>query len=122
LRANAEAPISLGMRLLASLLVALALFFSPLAMSSDGGMAMAHATAVEKTGMKGHCSQTEAPDDSDPSTEQAMDCMSACSAVPPIQPMMMDGVDLPKTLPIAVKSATMAGIPPESETPPPRFS
>lgn len=122
MQAIAEAPISLGMRFLASLLVALALFFSPLAMSSDSGMAMAHATAVEMTGMKGHCSETEAPDDSDHSTGQAMNCMSACSAVPPIQPTMIGRVDLPKAPSVAVNAATLAGIPPESETPPPRFS
>ena len=112
----------MALRLISALLTALALFVAPLAMASDGGMAMAHATVSEMGDMSGHCIDAEAPSDSEQDSRMKMDCMSACSAIPAIQPVV--GEQLAPVAPAteAFQPKALVGIPPESETPPPRFS
>lgn len=109
------------LRLLSAILTALTLFFAPLGMSSDGGMAMAHAR-VETADVAGHCAGSEQPSDSDQRSDMQMGCMSACAAVPAIQPAALaPAVPEPATTE-AFHPRMLIGTCPESETPPPRYS
>src|SRR5687768_15253886 len=65
-------------RLLSSLLVALALFFMPLAAS--GGMAMAHAADVEAPAMAAHCADQDQPGESQQDSKMRAHCLAACAA------------------------------------------
>ncbi len=109
------------LRLLSALLVALALFFAPLAMANDGGMAMAHTTAAEM-GDSAHCMDMEEPADTRQDSGMKMDCMSACSALPAVQPIVGERLAPVALATEAFTPKALIGIPPESETPPPRLS
>jgi len=109
------------LRLLSAILTALALFFAPLGMSSDSGMAVAHATASQAA-MAGHCAGMDQPADSDQSSKMKMGCMSACAAIPAIQPAPTEHVAPEPAATEVFKPKMLTGIPLESETPPPRFS
>lgn len=103
-------------RFLYSLLVALALFVSPLSMLGDGGTAMAHGSALGAA--DGHC-----PDmpQSKKQNKNTLDCSSICSAIaaapaPVMKPFALAGVTVP------MLQHALAGVAPESEKPPPRIS
>lgn len=110
------------MRLLSSLLVALALFLASVGMSSDSGMAMAHRPSAEMTGMDGHCAGMAQPEDDGRDFGMAMDCMSACSAIAPAQPGFDGRGRLVAAGIASIAPAMPIGIASESETPPPRFA
>ena len=108
-------------RLLASLSVALALFFSPLVMSGDRGMA--HAATIETPAMGGHCADSsESQKGQRQGPEALLDCTSICSAIADAQPDRLDVDVLLAAATEAVRPPFLGGIDPESETPPPRFS
>lgn len=102
------------LRLLSSLCVALALFLSPMVMA--GGVAMAQDSHAMTAG-DGHCP----PADED-SGEAKMDCMSACAAVPAVQPAFAALAPPPVATHIQRRHQLRFGVQPERETPPPRFA
>lgn len=111
------------LRFLSALLVALALFFAPLAMANDGGMAKAHTTTAGATSeMSAHCMDMEEPADTQRDSGMKMDCMSACSTLPAFQPIVGERLAPVALATEAFKPKALIGIPPESETPPPRLS
>lgn len=97
-------------------LIALALIFSPLAMSR-AGMAMASGAAA---GMEeGHCSDHPAGKD----REQAMiDCLGICSAIAQCDQRWGDSGHILAAAVAASNVPVLTGLHPESELPPPRFS
>ena len=108
-------------RLLSSMLVALALFVSPLLMASGASMAMPHAAEASETQMGSHCADSEAPAEGDNSRGDAS-CASACAAFPAIGP-----ADLKDALPVRPAAAAgvpqaLSGIHPEGELRPPRIT
>lgn len=106
------------LRVLSSLLVAMALFLSPLAMAGGAGMAMPHA-AVTAAG--DHCAGTEAPsDENDPAME--VSCASSCAAYPPLSPLPAEKPAALRAKLAIAKPQLLAGIHPEDETPPPRMT
>jgi hypothetical protein len=108
----------MSLRLLSSLLVALALFLTPLAMT--GGAAMAHGgTATSE--MPGHCTDPAAGSDMDHGSKAKLQCMAMCAAVPAIPAAMAVHVAAPRVV-LAMTAVPMrAGIAPDRDTPPPRF-
>ena len=106
-------------RFLSSLVVALALFLSPLAMASGAGMAMPSAAAA--TGAGSHCAGSEAPSDADNSLME-MSCASSCAAYSPDPLIPAANASASPAKPIVMKPRLLAGIHPEGETPPPRIT
>lgn len=102
-------------RLIASFLVALAMFLSPLAMV--GGMAMAHSPTLQTDD---GCAGSHHRSTDGEKSDMKMSCAIACAALPGIaspareQPLAIKG----KT--VMVPAQVLLGIWPESETPPPR--
>jgi hypothetical protein len=108
-------------RLLSSMLVALALFVSPLLMASGASMAMPHLAAASEAQTGSHCADSEAPAGDDNSQGDAS-CASACAAFPPI-----GAADLEDALPVLRAAAAgvpqaLSGIHPEGELRPPRMT
>lgn len=104
------------LRFLSSLLMAMALFLSPLAMAGGAGMAMPHAAAPAAAD---HCAGTEAPADED-SPSFDVSCASSCAAYPPFA---ASPAEIPATAQFnrdLIKQQWLAGLHPERETPPPR--
>lgn len=106
------------MRLLSSLLVAMAMLFSPLMMTSGAGMAMPNAAAA--VGAVDHCAGEDAPAEHHQSPVKAS-CASACAAFPAVAALP------PEQAPALEEAAEdrgpqiFTGVQPEGETPPPRI-
>ena len=105
-------------RFLSSLLVALALFVSPLSMLGGGGMAMAHAPTVAEMG--GHCEDMPGGEEQD--VKKALDCTSICSAMAAAPSPLIQGSALAGAAAEPERQDMLASIAPESEKPPPRIS
>ena len=105
------------LRFFASILVALALFFSPLAMEMGGGMAMANTTMAE---MNGSCAGMHHPSSDDEKSDVKMSCALACAAIPGTPAPVADQAVPPKSDAVIVADPVLTGIWPEGETPPPR--
>ena len=105
-------------RVLASLLVALALFVSPLVMSNGASMAMPH--AATQTQVDGHCAGEEAPADTDGTPAKAS-CASACAACLSLGATSSDQAVVASATLTATGDQVLSGIHPEGETPPPRI-
>ena len=104
-------------RLVSALLVALAMFFSPVLMASGAGMAHAGA-AVQSSGDE-HCGGGKAPEHKQkPDTK--MSCASACAGFASVAIAMADPAVQPKRLARAAEPSELSGIAPEHEPPPPR--
>ena len=104
------------------LLAALALFFAPLAMAGSAGAAAPHLPAASAASHETHCGGDQAPQDEKGSKKRMAGCVSACSALPAVEPRM-GGLALP--VEGAVRLAMhqiLVGIAPEGETPPPRIT
>ena len=108
------------LRLVSSLLVALALLFSPLAMTGGGAMAAPHASMVA-TGMDGHCAGADAPSDNDHWDAMA-ECAVACTSFVAVDAAISDNVPPIKQEVLVSEYASMIGVRPEGETPPPRIT
>ena len=106
------------LRFLSSLLVAMALFLSPLAMGSGAGMAMPHATA---TAAGDHCAGGKVPSGEDDSSMK-VSCASSCAAYPPFTPLPAEKSTTARARLGIAKPQLLAGIHPEGETPPPRMT
>lgn len=109
------------LRLFSSILVALALFLSPVAMSIGGSTAQAHAATVEMSGMTAHCDGLgQPPEKSQPHMKPG--CAATCAAIPAHSPDAPAQSRPLKTRVVTAVPAPLAGITPEGTTPPPRFS
>lgn len=107
-------------RLLSSLLLALTLILSPLAMI--GGAGPAHAAISQTASAAMHCAE-EGPAQEHEKRAPGMEvgCAIACAAVPATEPFTTER--LPHSaMPAALRGdRLLSGIHPEGETPPPRI-
>jgi hypothetical protein len=108
-------------RFLSSLFVALALFWSPLAMVSGAGMAMSHPSATAASDTGGHCTENEAPSGEE-SAPSELSCASACAAFLPCGPTTANEAPTAQAVLTLLGPQLLAGIHPEWETPPPRMT
>lgn len=110
------------MRLLSSLLIALALLVSPLAMASGSAAAMPHGGAIgtEEVAVTAHCAGTDAPDHQAP--DPGMSCTAACAAFPALPPLIGEPFQLPRPLHSVARQQHLPAIELEGETPPPRMT
>lgn len=108
-------------RFLSSLIIALALFWSPLAMAGGAGMAMSHAPTTAASDTGGHCTGTEAPSDEE-SAPSEISCASACAAFLPCGPIAASEAPPAQAVLTLLGPQLIAGIHPEGETPPPRMT
>lgn len=109
-------------RLFSSLLVAIALLLSPMAMASGAAMAMpgAAVAAVAESVADGHCAGKEAPADEEKAPAKAS-CASACAAVPAASPVFLEDAAVAREAISLRGPQVLSGIHPEGETPPPRI-
>jgi hypothetical protein len=107
-------------RLLASIFLAFAMFFSPLAMEMGVGMAAAQTTVGTSDG---GCAGMH---DSAPEQEQKsglkMNCAAACAAIPGTPATVRARFTHPKSRTAMAPAQVLSGIRPEGETPPPRIA
>lgn len=117
----AQPPSKIGMKLLSSLLIALAMLFSSVSMASGKAAAMPHQGAMEMASMAGHCAGGESsPDRKSP--EPGMHCAVACAAFPAMPPFIEQRDQPIKTLHPVGGQQYFAAIMLEGETPPPRMT
>ena len=109
------------LRLLSSLFVAMALFFSPVAMASGAAMAMPHATPGGGNVSADHCAGDEAPADDNKSGFK-LSCGSACAAVTPNDAVHSGEAHGTGAVLAMSGHQILTGIHPERETPPPRIT
>ena len=109
------------MKLLSSLLIALAMLVSSVSMASGTATAMPHQGAMEMASVAGHCAGSESPSDRK-SPKAAMHCAVACAAFPAIPPLIEQRDRPTKTLYSIVGQRYLAAITLEGETPPPRMT
>ncbi len=109
----------MSLRFFSAVLLALALFFSPVARMGDGGMAMASQMSPAETPADGHC--VGAVDDTSEEAPGAdISCASACAAVHAMLPTIPGQVDVRRERESQAPRASLAGVLTEFETPPPR--
>ena len=107
-------------RLLSSLLLALALLLSPLAMI--GGAGSAHAAMPQAASAGGHCAETApAPGHEMPAPIMEVGCAMACAAVAAAEPLTAERLPDVVVQPALLGDQLLSGIHPEGETPPPRI-
>lgn len=109
------------MKLLSSLLIALAMLFSSVSMASGNAAAMPHQGAMEVASVAGHCAGSETPSDRK-SSQPGMHCAVACAAFPAMPPFIEQRDQPTKTLHSIVGPQHLAAVTLEGETPPPRMT
>jgi hypothetical protein len=114
--------ISLTMlRFLASILVALALFVSPVAMANGGAAAMTQGSGSHAMAMDDHCAPPcHSPDDR--KADIKMSCAGACAALSPAPLAMGERLEGSRLAAAMIAPRDLTGIRPDRETPPPRAS
>lgn len=108
-------------RLWRTLLVALALIVSPLAMASRALANPPAAAGHETAAPTAHCAGDEMPASGDTEPEH-LSCAAACAALPALP---LSSGTAPATLsarPVAAPNPALLGFEPEGETPPPRIT
>lgn len=109
------------LRLFACLAAALALFFSPVAMSGGFGVAAAHSPSGLASMPADHCTGEEAPSD-DQQPDMTGSCVSSCAAFAPDGLLVTPEAHAGRS-PLAMsRHQLLVGIHPEGETPPPRIT
>ena len=108
-------------RFLSFLLIALALFVSPLMMANGAGMAMPHGAAAAETQADDHCGGDENPADTKKSPAKAS-CASACAAFPAASPAHLEAAPAVRAVIDASPAQLLSGIHPEGELRPPRIT
>ncbi len=109
----------MSLHFVSAVLLALALFLSPVARMSNGGMAMASEMSVTQPVMDGHC--TGAGDHSDNEKSGVnISCTSACAAVHATLPTIVGQVEVRREREREMPRMSLAGIFTEFDTPPPR--
>ena len=106
-------------RLFASFLVALSLFFSPMAMEMAGGMAMAHSTMAQ---MDEGCAGMHHSSPDDQKSDMKTSCAITCAAIPGIPSTIVEQSRPLKAKTVMVAAQVLTGMWPEGETPPPRIA
>lgn len=109
------------LRLLASLLVALSLLFSPLAMANGGAMAASHGSAMVMMNSQDECAGADTPSGTDQSDTMA-ECAVTCATFAAVEPTIGDNVPSTKEEVLVARYATLIGIRPEGKKPPPRIT
>ena len=107
---------------LARLLTLLALLFAPIVMNASHVWAAPGRSAAESNHEAmpaGHCAGLDEPDGDDESRPDA-DCTIACSALPAIAGLLCDPLPATRTSAPPPASASVRGLHPESDPPPPR--
>lgn len=120
--ASSSRPVYLAatmLRFVSSLLVALALLFSPLAMSGGAAVAASHGPAA--MAVEGDCPGTHAPADKTQSHAK-IGCAVSCAAFPAVGSITNEPVAPTKAKAVAARHQLLVGIHPEGETPPPRIT
>jgi hypothetical protein len=107
-------------RLFSSLLIALALFVSPLVMANGAGMTMPHAAATAEA-QTSHCADSEVPSDEEKSRGEAS-CASACATFPAVGPAHPEEAPAARPAVAAGVPQALSGIHPEGELRPPRIT
>ncbi|NIJ15360.1 hypothetical protein ACLIMP_25350 (plasmid) [Novosphingobium aerophilum] len=108
------------MKLLSSLLIALAMLVSSVSMASGTATAMPHQGAMEMASVAGHCAGSESPSHRK-SPEPGMHCAVACAAFPAMPPLI-EQLDRPtKALYSVAGQKHLIAITLERDTPPPRM-
>ena len=107
-------------RLLSSLLVAFALFASPLMMASGAGMAKSPASTEASSAVSGHCTEDQVPSD-EPHAPKKMSCATGCAAFLPDEGVEADAAPVGLAILTVPRARSLTGIHPEGETPPPRI-
>lgn len=108
----------MSLRRLLPFLVLIALVMAPF-----GRMNVAEAKAMPHdmpSAMASHCGQPMP--DGDKSSPVAIDCMIACAAMAPAAAPVFTPLPAAEAAPVAIPSFLLAGIQPEADPPPPRFS
>lgn len=108
-------------RLFSSLMIAIALFVSPLVMANGAGMAMPHVAVTSEAQTGSHCADSEAPSDEEKSRGEAS-CGSACAAFPAVGPAHPKEAPAARTAVAAGVPQALSGIHPEGELRPPRIT
>lgn len=108
-------------RFLSSLFVALALFASPLAMTSGAGMAMSSPTATAAPAGGNHCAAGDPASDQGDAPRE-LSCASACPAFLPAGAAASDEAPAALAILTRFRHPLLMGIHPEGETPPPRMA
>jgi hypothetical protein len=110
----------MSLRFFSAVLLALALFFSPVARMGNGGMAMASQMTPAETPADSHC--VGAVDDTrDEAPGADISCASACAAVHAMLPTIPGQVNVRRERESETLRSSLAGVLTEFETPPPRF-
>lgn len=105
-------------RLISSLLVALALFLSPLAMAN--GSAPAHGSMVAAGDMAAHCAESDQQGEHKGAPDAQVHCMAVCAAVHPAPAAVAGHGPSPRAALAMPTILMLVGIAPEYDTPPPR--
>lgn len=109
-------------RLLPSLLLALALLLSPLAMIGGAGAAHAAMPQASSASRAMHCAeQGPAPQQEKRAPGMEMGCAIACAAVPAAEAFTAERLPHDAMAPALLGDQLLSGIHPEGETPPPRI-
>ncbi len=107
------------LRLFASLLVALAMFSSPLSMEMGVGTAMAQSTAAMSDG---GCPGMHDPAPVEQKADLKMSCAAACAAIPVTPATVRARFVRPEARAAMAPAQVLVGIGAERETPPPRIA
>jgi hypothetical protein len=100
------------------------LLFAALLLAPLGRIGMAEAAGGTAVAASGHCREGPAPGSRAPAHEGVMiDCAIACAAIAALPTSFAAPPPAcAETPPIAVRPSDLAGILPDAELPPPRFS
>ena len=109
----------MSLRFISAVLLALALFLSPVARMGDGGMAMAAELPSVASTADGHCGGSD-DRSRDKKPGLGISCASACAALHATSPTVARQVDVQRDRESETTCTTLAGIFTEFETPPPR--
>ena len=110
---------TMSLRFISAVLLALALFLSPVARMSGSGIAMAAEAPVSEATADGHCSGS-ADHSGDKKSGVNISCASACAAVHAMLPAVAGQVEVRRERESEMTRTSLAGIFTEFETPPPR--
>lgn len=111
--------IAMRLRLLSTILLAMAMFLSPIARVESGAAASASEMGMAAS-VGGHCADTEQGAEHKKSG-MSVSCATACAALQPMSAVTaMSVVRKLNAVPIAGVRPVLNGIPTEFDTPPPR--
>lgn len=109
------------LRFLASILIALALFISPVAMANGGAAAMTQGSGSHAMAMDDHCRPPCHSSDNH-KADIKMSCVGACAALSPAPLAMAVRLEGCRVAAAMMAPHDLTGIRPDRETPPPRAS